>query len=280
MLRALVASLLLVSLGFGGAEAASRLERIEQTKTVKIAYRSDATPFAFVANGEPAGYSIDICKLVVASLQRQLKVDGLKIEWVPATAQSRFDLVASGQADMECGSSTVTLGRMKQVDFSSLIFVQSTGLVVKSVEIKSAADLGGKTIAVIKGTTNEQALQRINQTAQLKATILPVNDRAEGVSLLESGRADALASDKILLVGAQYQNPGQLSMLPDNLSIEPYALALPREDANFRLAVNTALAELFRGGAMVTVYNKWFSSIGLQPGALLDAVFLLGALSE
>ena len=266
----------------GYAEAAeSRLEQISKTKTIKIAHRTDATPFSFVKNDEVTGYTIDICKFVVQSLERRLNIQGLKTEWVPVTTQTRFDAVTSGKADMECGASTVTLGRMKQVEFSSFIFVQSTGLVAKtSSGVKRAADLTGKKIAVISGTTNEQAVTRINETAKLKAVIVPVKDRAEGVSLLESGGADAFAGDKILLAAAQYENPQGLAMLPDDLSLEPYAIVLPLGDGDFRLAVNAALADFYRRGAIMPIYSKWFSNVHLEPGVLLEALFVLGALPE
>ena len=278
-------AILAVSLSIGcgmHAEAAdSRIDQISTTKAIKIAYRTDATPFSFVKDNEPVGYTIDICKIIVASLERRLNIQGLKIEWVPVTTQTRLDAIAKGTADMECGSSTVSLGRMQQVDFSSFVFVQTTGLVTKtSSGITRAADVVGKKVAVISGTTNEQALNRINQGGQLKVTVLPVKDRAEGISILESGGADAFAGDKILLAGAQYQNPQGLVMLPDDLSIEPYAIVLPLGDWKFRLAVNTGLADMYRRGAIVPIYQKWFSSVGMEPGVLLETLYVLGALPE
>jgi glutamate/aspartate transport system substrate-binding protein len=278
-------AILAVSLSIGcgmHAEAAdSRIDQISTTKAIKIAYRTDATPFSFVKDNEPVGYTIDICKIIVASLERRLNIQGLKIEWVPVTTQTRLEAIAKGTADMECGSSTVSLGRMQQVDFSSFVFVQTTGLVAKaSSGITRAADLVGKKVAVISGTTNEQALNRINQGGQLKVTVLPVKDRAEGISILESGGADAFAGDKILLAGAQYQNPQGLVMLPDDLSIEPYAIVLPLGDWKFRLAVNTGLADMYRRGAIVPIYQKWFSSVGMEPGVLLETLYVLGALPE
>jgi len=278
-------AILAVSLSIGcgmHAEAAdSRIDQISTTKAIKIAYRTDATPFSFVKDNEPVGYTIDICKIIVASLERRLNIQGLKIEWVPVTTQTRLDAIAKGTADMECGSSTVSLGRMQQVDFSSFVFVQTTGLVTKtSSGITRAADVVGKKVAVISGTTNEQALNRINQGGQLKVTVLPVKDRAEGISILESGDADAFAGDKILLAGAQYQNPQGLVMLPDDLSIEPYAIVLPLGDWKFRLAVNTGLADMYRRGAIVPIYQKWFSSVGMEPGVLLETLYVLGALPE
>ena len=283
MRRGLLGLFVLLSAALASyAEAAeSRLDQISKTKTIKIAHRTDATPFSFVKNNEVTGYTIDICKFVVEFLERRLNIQGLKTEWVPVTTQTRFEAVVSGKADMECGASTATLGRMKQVDFSSFIFVQSTGLVAKtSSGVKRAADLAGKKIAVIGGTTNEQAVNRINEAAQLKAVIVPVKDRAEGISLLESGGADAFAGDKILLAAARYENPQGLVMLPDDLSLEPYAIVLPLGDSDFRLAVNAALSDFYRRGAIMPIYSKWFSNVDLEPGVLLEALFVLGALPE
>jgi len=278
---AALALLLLIGCGTRVEAADSRVDQIGSTKTIRIAHRTDATPFSYVKDNEPVGYTIDVCKIVVASLERQLKIQGLKIEWVPVTTQDRLEAVASGKADMECGSSTASLGRMEQVDFSSFVFVQTTGLITKaSSGVKRAADLMGKKVAVISGTTNEQALNRITRETPLKVTLLPVKDRAEGISVLENGGADAFAGDKILLAGAQYQNPQGLLILPDDLSIEPYAIVLPLGDWKFRLAVNTGLAEMYRRGAIVPIYQKWFSSVGLEPGVLLETLYVLGALPE
>jgi glutamate/aspartate transport system substrate-binding protein len=282
-MRAFLASLALLLIGLGTyAEAAdSRLDRISQTKTIKVAYRTDAAPFSFLQDNQPAGYTIDICKIVIESLERRLNIQGLKTEWVPVTTQNRLDAIANGSADMECGATTVTLGRMKQVDFSNLVFVQSTGVITKlSSGIKGARDLVGKKIAVISGTTNEQAVNALNESGQLKITVLPVKDRSEGISALESGTVDAFAGDKVLLASAQYQNPQALVMLPDDLSIEPYAIVLPLGDWNFRLAVNAGLADMYRRSAIFPIYHKWLSSVGLEPGILLEALFLLGALPE
>ena len=180
---------------------------------------------------------------------------------------------------MECGSSTVTLGRMKEVDFSNFVFVESTGLIVaKARNFRSLSDLSGKKIAVIAGTTNEQAINARIKDLVVPATVVPVKSREDGVGLLESGAADGFASDKLLLVGAPAKNPQALTMLPDDLSVEPYAIVLPRGDWAFRLAVNTGLAETFRSGAIVTIFKRWFDQIGLPFGPIFRVLYGLGAL--
>ena len=177
-----------------------------------------------------------------------------QIEWVPVNVQTRFSAVSSGKADMECGSSTVTLGRMKEVDFSNVIFVESTGVVVaRASNVKNFADMDGKKIAVISGTTNERAVREQSLKDNLNITLVTVNNRDEGVAALEAGKVDGYASDKLLLVGNQMKNASAYMMLPDDLSIESYAIALPRGDWALRLAVNTGLAQIYRSGQVVTL---------------------------
>jgi ABC-type amino acid transport substrate-binding protein len=284
MMRAIVALIALV-LTAGAASAQGtdgRLAAINKSKIIKIAYRTDARPFSFLSeNKEQVGYTIDLCKAVVHSLEEQLGVPALNIQWVPVTTQTRFEAVANGTADMECGSSTATLSRMKLVDFSSFVFIESTGLVVKRGSgIARFNDLASKKIAVIAGTSNAQAVSVKNQQEKLNATMVEVTDRNDGVAALESGRADAFASDKLLLVGAQYENPQALVMLPDDLSIEPYAIVLPRGDWALRLAVNTALAHIYRSGNIMVIFDKWFSPLGLRPSLLLGAAYALGTFPE
>ncbi|MGH8766215.1 MAG: amino acid ABC transporter substrate-binding protein [Burkholderiales bacterium] len=260
-----------------------RLKRILDAKTVHVAYRADASPFSFTQGKEVVGFSIDICQFVVKSIERQYKAQGLAIKWVPVTTQTRFDAVAKGQADMECSSSTATLSRMKQVDFSSFIFVESTGLVVKTASgIKSIADLVGKKIGVVAGTTNERAVNVQAKRYGLNGSVVSFKTRDEGMAAVVAGQVDAFASDKLLLIGAaaKAKDAGaSLTMLNDDLSIEPYAIVLPRGDATLRLAVNTALAELYRSGQIVDIFKRWFADFG-PPTPLLQAVYIFGAIPE
>lgn len=262
--------------------ADSRLKTIADNKTIRIAYRTDASPFAFESPaGGPVGYSLDLCQMVTKSIAQQFGLPDLKIDWIPVTVQTRFSVIAEGKADLECGSSTVTLGRMKQVDFSNYIFVESTGVVVaRASNVHVFGDMAGKKIAVIAGTTNERAVAEQNSARNLNMTIVPVKSRDEGVAALQAGKVDAYASDKLLLIGAQIKNADAFVMLPDDLSVEPYAIVLPRGDWALRLAVNTGLAQIYRSGQVFGVFKKWFSEMDLRPGLLLGSAYTLGALSD
>jgi len=260
-----------------------RLKQIAATKTITIAYRADATPFSFMDDKKlVGGFSIDLCKRVVNSIERQLNLQGLQIRWLPVTTQTRFDAVAKGQADMECGSSTVTLSRLKQVDFSSYIFIASTGLLVKSASgLRSLSDLADRKIAVIAGTTNENAIRAQLKRRQLSATVLPFKTRDEAFAALEDGKVDAFANDKLLLVGAARNAKDQksLSLLPDELSFEPYGIVLPRGDAAFRLAVNTGLSQIYGSGEITEIFGRWFGAFG-DPGPVIRALYIFGAIPE
>ena len=206
---------------------------------------------------------------------------GLQIKWVAVTSQTRFDAVAKGQADMECGASTATLSRMKQVDFSSYIFVETTGLMVKSASgLRSLTDMSGKRIAVISGTTNERAVNEQLKRLKITATVVPVKTRDEAFAMFDAGKADALASDKLLLLGAaiKAKDPKTLAILDDQLSFEPYGFVLPRGDASFRLAVNTGLSEIY-SSEIVDIFARWFSGLG-RPSPIIEAAYALGMIPE
>jgi len=282
---ALAALLLLPAVALAQGAAApleGRLKKIKDAQSIGIAYRTDAAPFSFEDNKQAAGYTVDLCRRVVGALEQQLGVKELKIRWVPVTVQNRFETVARGQADLECGASTVTLGRMKEVDFSSFVFVDGTGLLVNaSLAAKGLGDLGGKKIGVIAGSSNERALNEALKARVVNATVVPVKTRDDGLAQLEAGAIDAFASDRVLLIGlaGKAKDPKSLALLTDALSFEPYAIALPRGDWQMRLAVNTALAHIYRSGAVGEIFGRWFGALG-RPGPLVEMTFLFGALPE
>ena len=279
-LAALAAAALVPALASG--EPPDTLKKIREAKAVTIAYRTDALPFSYEEDGKPAGYTVELCKRIVASLEQQLKVQPLAVKWVPATTQNRLELVRKGQADMECGATTVTLSRMELVDFSSAVFVDTTALVArKAVAAKSLLDLQGKKIAVIDGTTNQRALKKAMKDSVVSATVVTMKDREEAVAALEGGTVDAFAGDRVLLLGLapKVKDPTQYDLLDDDLGVEPYAIALPRGDTAFRLAVNRALAQLYASSAIADVFRRGFGA-NAKPTPALLVVFALGAYAE
>jgi ABC-type amino acid transport substrate-binding protein len=267
----------------GNVPLDGRLKKIQETKTISAAYRTDALPFSFEDNEKkPAGYMVDLCRSVIAAIERQIGIVPLQVKWVPVTVQTRFAAVSGGQADMECGATTVTLGRMKEVGFSSLTFVDGTGLLVRSSTAgNSLMDLANKKVGVITGTSNERALAEAMKAKMVNAQVVPVKSRDEGLAQLEAGTIDAFAGDRVLLVGlaGKARDPKSLALLGDALSYEPYAIVLPRGDWAMRHAVDAALAQIYKSSALPEIYNRWFGALG-RPSPILEVMYGLGRLPD
>jgi glutamate/aspartate transport system substrate-binding protein len=284
-LRHLLAALSLAPLlAFAQPTAAppeSRLKKIQETRTIALAYRADAAPFSFEdAEKKPAGYTVDLCRAVVSHIEAQLGGGPLQVRWVPVTVQTRFGAIAGGQADLECGASTVTLSRKKEVGFSSLIFLDGTGLLVlKSTPGYSLQALAGKRIGVIAGTSNERALADAMKAMSVSATVVPLTSREQGLAQLEARTLDAIASDRVLLLGllAKAKDPAGMALLAEALSFEPYAIALPRGDWALQHAVDAALAQIFSSPTLPRLYERWFAGLG-NPSPALEVMFGLGRL--
>jgi len=266
------------------AEPTGTLQKIKSSGSIAIGYRDASVPFSFIgADRAPAGYSIDLCRQVVGALQQALALPKLEIKWVKVTPESRMGAVAGGAVDLECGSTTNSLSRQEQVDFSLMTFVDGGSLLVTTASgIKSAADLPSKRLAVIPETTTEAALAdwfRANGVRGVK--VLNVKDHQEGLAGLDGGALEAYATDRVILFGlaANSKDPSRLTLLTEYFSYEPYALMLRRGDPDFRLAVNRALAKLYRSRGVIPIYEKWFGPIG-RATAIMQSMYLLNGLPD
>jgi glutamate/aspartate transport system substrate-binding protein len=264
-------------------QAPNTLGKIKSAKAINVAYSADSLPFSFAEAGkEPAGYSIDICKRVIAQIGRAVSEPNLKVNWLAGTTSERLQMVASGKADLECANTTQTLARLASVDFSGLTFIDASGFIVRTdAKINKPSDMGGKKIAVLKGTTTETRLKDALQRRLVNATVVPVDTGNQGITLLDAGTVDAYAGDKIKLIGLALlsKDPTKLSMLPEDLSYEPYAMALPRGDSALRLEVNRALTQVYVGGEIETIFAQWLGSLG-RPTGLLAAMYLLYSIPD
>jgi ABC-type amino acid transport substrate-binding protein len=264
------------------AEAPDPLKKIKATRTITLGYSETAVPFSFVGNdNRPQGYSVDLCKRIADGIQQQLGLTELKINWVKVDVATRIPATMKGAIDIECGSTTHTLSREEQVDFSNMTFVDGGSFISKARnKLATIKELAGRKISVIPGTTTEKVLKAALDQAQVRAEIIPVQTHAEGFSSLREDRVDAYASDRMILIGlALNAIDAQSYRLSDEMfSYEPYALMM-RRDADFRLAVNRELARLYRSGDILNLYARWYGPLG-EPSTLLKAMYFLNALPE
>jgi glutamate/aspartate transport system substrate-binding protein len=263
--------------------ASATLDRIRAGGTITLAYREGAAPFSFAdRDGHVRGYSVELCAAVAASIQQALKLPSLKIVWQPVDAANRLDAVAGGRADAECGTTTITLARMEQVDFSVPIFVDGGSVLLPAKsKVAKLADLRGKKVAVIPGTTTEAALVAALNVQGAPVTLVPATDAAQGASMVRAGKVDGYASDRVVLASLILRSPQAraFELLPADFSYEPYGIVVRRDDPDFRLAVNRALVDLYKHGGIDPIFQRWLSPLG-PPGPLLHAMFYLMSLPD
>jgi glutamate/aspartate transport system substrate-binding protein len=266
--RCLAAALLSLSTGLAMAQAelapttlTGTLKKVHESGTVVVGFRESSVPFSYRSTlGEPIGYSIELCKLLVAAIGETVHKE-LQTKWVPVTAESRIGAVESGQVDLECGSTTSNLERQKRVSFSPTMFVSGTKLMVKkSSGFKSYQDLVGKRVAVTAGTTNEKSMRDLSEKFKLNLNLLVSRDHADSLALLAEGKADAFATDDVLLYGfiAQKQLKDQYHVVGDFLSYDPYGVMFRKDDPQFTRVVNDAFHFMAQDGEIERQYKRWF----------------------
>jgi ABC-type amino acid transport substrate-binding protein len=283
MLKAIALALALSSAAAWAQDTGGALKRIQETATISLGYRENAAPFSFRGtDGKPAGYTVELCTRIANAIKQQLKLRTLTVNWVPLGSQSRLKAVAEGAVAMECGMTTVTLARQKEVDFSNLVFVDGGNLLMREdPALRRTSDLAGRKIAVQAGTTTEQTLRRNLDAQRIGAELVLVKTPAEGLALVEDGAVAGYAGDRValLVLARSARDPAKLQMLEQDFSYEPYAITLPRGDAALRLAVNRELARLYRSGEISEILNHWFGAIG-EPSVLLAAMVYLNSIPE
>ena len=267
-----------------GADAEGTLEKIARTGEFVIGYRTDSLPLSFRdGRGQPAGYSVDLCQRIGKGIQQHLADKDVKVRFVPVTSDERIAAVADGTVDIECGSTTITLSRQEQVDFSLPTFVTGGSIAsLRESGIETAADLAGKRVGVARGTTTEGQLRAFLADNDVEAEIVIVGDRTEGWARLNQGNIDAMASDQIVLIGLIMSSPDPTKYWLDSeiFSYEPYGFVLRRDDADFRLVVNRAIAAVYRSGEHADIYYEWIGKAGIEVPPSLAMMFQLGALPE
>ena len=270
-----------VAAALAAAAQAGTLDDIQKRGTIRLGYSETSPPFSFKSpQGEIGGYSVELCKRVAASIAQRLKMTGLKTEWVALTPATRVEAVGKGNVDLECGTTTTSLARREQVEFSVPIFLDASTLLGREASVANMAQLQGKKVAVAENTTTVGALERALARRSLKAEIVKTKTVADGFDLLKAGKVDALAGDRTVLVGTFYGGGGAqgLTMFAEDLSLEPYGLMLRRGDPDFRLAVDRALAQIYRT-EIDAVYNAWLQPLG-KPTQPLLMMYMLNALPD
>ena len=259
----LVAAIALFSFEPSGAQAASQtLNKIKETGEITFGYREASIPFAYIGSDQkPTGLSLELCSAVADKIKSELRLPGLKIAYVPVNGSNRIPLVQNGTVDVECGSTTNTAERQKQVAFTVATYVTSPRwLVPASSSVKEPRDIDGKTIVLTQGTVNYAGAAKVIADDKLKVTIIQTKDHAESLLMLTTGRAEAWFEDDILVAGlvANSPDPKAFRMLPGVYAPSYYGLMLRKDDPEFKSLVDSVIKEKMASGEFAKLYAKWF----------------------
>ena len=261
---------------------AGTVDRIKQEQAIRIAYREDAPPFSYKDKiGEPAGFMVDLCKEVAKKLAEQFNLPSLTVSYVPVTAADRFEAITQQKADLLCEPTSATLSRREQVDFSIATFVDGAGLLVRANGPKDLRAMAGQKIGVLAGTTTEEALRNTLNDAGIVADVVAAKTHGEGLAMLDDGKISAYFADRSILatLSRDSKAPSKLRLADDYLTVEPYALALPRGDSDFRLAVDRALSHIYRSGDIVGIFERTFGGKS-KPSQILQTLYIVSGLPD
>lgn len=264
-------------------ELTGTLQQIKKSGQIRIGYRTSEPPMSFLdEEKKPVGYSIDICKAIVTGVENTIG-QPLKVKYIPVTADSRFKALRKNKIDILCGSTTQTLSRREQVDFTQLTFVTGASfMTLKDNKKMDEAGFDGTRIGVVKATTTEAALRKLIRDTSTDAEIVLFDTAQAGIAALRGKKIDAFSSDQIVLVGLvlKEDDPATFIVKSDVFSFEPFALAVQRNDADFRLAADRVIAELYRTRKILPIYDKWIGQHMRKRLPIFNAMIQINATPE
>ncbi|MCF8084070.1 MAG: amino acid ABC transporter substrate-binding protein [Deltaproteobacteria bacterium] len=259
------------------------LGQIKETGQVRIGFRTSEPPMSFLdKDGKPDGYSIEVGQFVLKEIEKKIGAK-VKVKYVPITAENRFKALADKKIDILCGATTKTLSRSELVDFTQLTFVTGASLMtLQNNENRDSSGFGGKKIGVVKETTTAISLKNLLQETSTKAEVVFFDSAKEGVDALRKKKIDAYAADQIVLIGIASTAPDGMNFAIDAnvFSFEPFAFAVRRNDADFRLAADRAISDLCRSKKIFEIYDKWVREFTGQRLPIFDAMVQLNAIPE
>lgn len=262
-------------------ELSGTLKQIQKSGVIKIGYRQFRPPLSYQdKEGTPDGYSVEICRDIATEVGDHLGAD-IKTEYIPVTVDNRFSALSENKIDILCGVTTKTLSRGELVDFTQLTFVTGASfMTMRGKNIRN--NFTGKKIGVVKETTTATALKELFQETSTDAEIVLLESMKDGFTALNKEKIDALSADQIVLIGlaSSSDQPENYTILPDLFSFEPFALAVRRNDADFRLIADRVISDLYRSKQILKIYDKWVGKYTMGRPTAFEALIQLNATPE
>lgn len=259
------------------------IQRIRATQTLTIAYDPNQAPFSLIGDdGQPTGYTIDLCRIIASQLVTQLNLGVVDLRWLKTNTRSRFQAIESGEADLECSATSNTLDRQKQFAFSLTTFIQGATFAVRSdADLQKLEELASKKVAVVRNTTTSKNLKQAIASGQFQATLVETKNMEAAANLLASREVDAVAGDRLLMFDQLVRSKlgTRFRLLGQDFAPEYYAIMMHRNDPDLRWAVNATLSRTYRTPVIGELYQRWFGALN-QPAPLMEALYFTQAFPE
>lgn len=259
------------------------IQRIRERQALTIAYHPNMAPFSLLGDdGQPTGYTIDLCKIIASQLVNQLDLKLMDVRWVKTNTRSRFDAIASGEADLECSATSNTLDRQRQFGFSLTTFIQGATFAVRNdADLEKPDHLNSKKVAVVRDSTTSKLLKQAIASGQMQATLVDAKSFEAAANMLANKDVDAIAGDRLVMFDQLIRSKlgTRFRLLPQDFAPEYYAVMMAPNDPDFRWAVNATLSRTFRTPVIGELFQRWFGSLN-QPGQLMEALYFTQAFPE
>lgn len=259
------------------------IQRIRDKQTLTIAYNANQAPFSLTGDdGQPTGYTVDLCKIIASQLVTQLDMKLMDVRWIKTNTRSRFEAIESGEADLECSATSNTLDRQRQFGFSLTTFIQGATFAVRNdADLGKLEELSDKKVAVVRNSTTSKLLKQAVASGQMQAVLVESKSFEDAANKLAAKDVDAIAGDRLVMFDQLIRSKlgTRFRMLPQDFAPEYYAVMMPRNDPDFRWAVNATLSRTYRTPVIGELFQRWFGSLN-QPGQLMDALYFTQAYPE
>lgn len=259
------------------------IQRIKEKQSITIAYDPNQAPFSLTGDdGQPTGYSVNLCRIVASQLVTQLNMGLMDVRWIKTNSRSRFEAIETGEADLECSATSNTLDRQKQFAFSLTTFIQGATIAVRQdTDLQKLEELSSKKIAVVRNTTTSRMLKRAIANGQLQGTLVEAKNMEAAANMLANKEVEAIAGDRLLMFDQLVRSKlgTRFRMLPQDFAPEYYAIMMHKSDPDLRWAVNATLSRTYRTPVIGELFQRWFGSLN-QPGQLMEALYFTQAFPE
>lgn len=280
LLMGLMLGMLLVS-PLAAQELTGTLAQIDKSGKIRLGYQKLLPPMSFEnMDGQPVGYTIDLCTQIVDEVEKKIG-HKVSVEYVPVLSKNRFEALQDNRIDLLCGATTRTISRGEMVDFTQLTFVTGASfMTLNGTTVKDG--FAGKKIGATEGTTTAKALKNLLEETGVEAEVVLMKSAKQGFKALNEGKVDVLTADQVVLIGLAILSghPQDYNVLNDLFTYEPFALAVRRNDADFRLIADRVISELYRNEGILDIYNRWFGVFARTRSQAFDALIQINAIPE